>query len=88
MYRIRPYLHKNWKTHSALDVDKHIYDFSMNSRRAVIKNAFGSLKNKWHMLKHFNSKVDRATRVVVFYVLRNYCFLLRSSQLLFKMRCT
>lgn len=31
------------------------------------------LKNKY-MFKHFNSKVDRATRVVVaYYVLHNYC---------------
>jgi hypothetical protein len=75
MYLIWPYLHKNWKTYFAFDVDKHIYDSSMNSRRVVIKNAFGSLKNKWRMLKHFNSRVDRATRVVVAcYVLHNYCF--------------
>ncbi len=75
MYLIQPYLHKNGKTYNALDVDKHMYDSSMNSRRVVIKNAFGSLQNKWRMLKHFNSRVDRATRVVVAcYVLHNYCF--------------
>jgi len=75
MYLIWPHLHKNWKTYFAFDVDKHIYDSSMNSRRVVIKNASGSLKNKWRMLKHFNSRVDRATRVVVTcYVLHNYCF--------------
>jgi hypothetical protein len=46
----------------------------MNSRRVIIKNAFGSLKNRWCILRHFNSKVDRATRVVVAYnVLHIYC---------------
>ncbi len=35
--------------------------------------AFGSLKNRWHTLKHLNSKVDQVFRVVVSYVLHNYC---------------
>jgi hypothetical protein len=37
----------------------------MNSKRVVIKNAFGSLKNRGRILKHFNLKVDRVARVVV-----------------------
>jgi hypothetical protein len=41
-------------------MDKIRYDFNMNKNKVVIKNAFGSLKNKWTILKHFNSRVDRA----------------------------
>jgi hypothetical protein len=44
----------------------------MNLGRAV-KNAFGSLKKKRFILKHFNLKVDRVARVVVACcVLHNY----------------
>jgi hypothetical protein len=32
----------------------------MNKGKVVIENAFGSLKNQWPILKHFNSKVDKA----------------------------
>jgi hypothetical protein len=47
----------------------------MNLRRVVIKNAFGSLKNKWHILKHFNLTIVSATRVTVACcVLHSYCF--------------
>jgi hypothetical protein len=49
------------------------HDSSMNTRRVIIKNAFGSLENMWCILRHFNSKVDRATRVVAYSVLHNYC---------------
>jgi hypothetical protein len=46
----------------------------MNSKRVVIENAFGSLKTRWKILKHFNSRVDRATKVtMVCCVLHNYC---------------
>jgi hypothetical protein len=56
-----------------LMLDKHKYVFGMNSRKVIIENAFGSLKTKWHILKHFNLKVDRATRIVITYcILRNY----------------
>jgi hypothetical protein len=45
----------------------------MNSKSVVIKNAFGSLKSRWRILKHFNLKVDRVARVVVACcVLHNY----------------
>jgi hypothetical protein len=47
----------------------------MNSRKVVIKNVFGSLKNKWRILRHFNLTVVRATIVIVACcVLHNYCF--------------
>jgi len=55
-------------------VDKQRYDFNMNSKRVGIKNAFGSLKNRWHILKNFNLKVDRVAIVIVACcVLHNYC---------------
>jgi hypothetical protein len=72
-YPIRPHLQKNSKTHNAIDVDKHKYVSSMNSRKVLIENAFGSLKTKWHVLRHFNSKVDRVARIVVTYcIFHNY----------------
>jgi len=38
----------------------------------VIENAFGFLKNKWKTLRHFNSRVDKITKVIVaFCVLHN-----------------
>ncbi len=56
-----------------LMLNKHKYVFGMNSRKVIIENAFGSLKTKWHILRHFNLKVDRATRIVVTYcILCNY----------------
>ncbi len=55
-------------------MDKPKYDSSMNSGKVIIENAFGSLKNRWHILRHFSSKVDRVVRVVVACcVLHNYC---------------
>ncbi len=56
-------------------MDKHIYyDFSLNLRRVFIENAFGSLKNKWRILRHYNLKVDKVVIVVVAcYVFHNYC---------------
>jgi hypothetical protein len=55
-------------------VDKIKYDSNMNSRRVVIENAFGSLKNRWTILKHFKSKVDKASPItIVCCVLHNYC---------------
>ncbi len=46
----------------------------MNSRRVIIENAFRSLKNRWHILRHFSLRVDRIARVVVACcVFHNYC---------------
>jgi hypothetical protein len=39
-------LQKNWKTRNPADVDNIRYDSNMNSRKVVIENAFGSLKNR------------------------------------------
>ncbi len=55
-------------------MDKHRYDSSMNLGRVIIENAFGSLKNRWRILRHFNLKVDKAAKVIVACcVLHNYC---------------
>jgi hypothetical protein len=46
----------------------------MNSERVVIEMAFGSLKNRWRILKNFNSRVDKAARITVACCwLHNYC---------------
>ena len=50
------------------------FDFSDNSGRVVIEQAFGALKNWWHILKGFNIFVDNAALVTLAYcVLYNYC---------------
>jgi hypothetical protein len=55
-------------------VDKIRYDSNMNSRRVVIENAFGFLKNRWRILKHFNSRNDKASpTIIVCCVFHNYC---------------
>jgi hypothetical protein len=47
----------------------------MNSKRVVIKNVFGSSKNKWCILRHFKLTIVRATKdIVACCVLHNYCF--------------
>jgi hypothetical protein len=53
-YSICTYLQKNWKTCNPANVDKIRYDSNLNSRKVVIENAFGSLKNRWRILKHFD----------------------------------
>ncbi len=46
----------------------------MNKCRIVIENAFGSLKNQWWIWRHFNSKVNKTTRVTTTCcVLHNFC---------------
>ena len=71
-YPIRTYLQKNWRTRE--DLNKKNYDSYMNLGRVVIKNAFGTLKNRWRVLKNFNMRVDRAARVIVACCsLHNYC---------------
>ncbi len=64
-YPLRTYLTKIWKSHNSNDVNKKRYDSSMNFTRVIIKNAFGSWKNKWWTLKNFNSSVNRALAIVV-----------------------
>ncbi len=55
-----------------MDKIKYVYD--MNSRRVVIASAFGSLMNKWHIFRLFNSRVNRASKItIVCVVLHNFC---------------
>ena len=50
------------------------FDSSVNSGRVVIEQAFGSLKNRWRILKGFNMSVEKAALVTLAYcVLHNYC---------------
>jgi len=37
----------------------------MNSGRVVIEQAFGTLKNRWRILKNFNSRVDKAVQITI-----------------------
>ncbi len=65
VYPIHKYLQKNWKTKYPLDVDKKRFDDVMNTRKVVMKNAFESLKNRWHILTHFNSRVNQVAPIKV-----------------------
>jgi hypothetical protein len=81
-YLIQTYLLKNYKTKNAIDVDKIKYACSMNKGKVVIENVLGSLKNQWPILKLFNSKVDKATRVTITcYVLHNFCEMWKEPKL-------
>jgi hypothetical protein len=54
-------------------VDKIKYDSNINLRKVVIENAFGSLRNRWRILKHFNFKIDKASLITILCcVLHNY----------------
>ncbi len=69
-YSICTYLQKNWKTCNPLDVNKIRYDSNMNSKRVVIENEFGFLKNRLENLKHF----DKTTLITIACcVFHNYC---------------
>jgi hypothetical protein len=37
---------KNWNSYHPNDVDRRKYDSSMKSKNVIIKNVFGTLKNK------------------------------------------
>ncbi len=59
------------------NVDKIRYDPNMNLGKVVRENAFGSLKNKWKFLKHFNYRVDKTSPIIVVCcVFHNYCEIL------------
>ena len=46
----------------------------MNSGRITIENTFDALKNRWRILRRFNSRIDKAVRVTVACCwLHNYC---------------
>ncbi len=46
----------------------------MSFANVIIENAFGSLKNRWCILKNFNFNVNKTPIVVIAcFVLHNYC---------------
>jgi hypothetical protein len=46
----------------------------MGSAKVIIENVFGSLKNRWRILKNFNFNVNKALIVVIACcVLQSYC---------------
>ena len=50
------------------------FDSSVNTGRVVIEQVFGSLKNRWRILKGFNISVEKAALVTLACcVLHNYC---------------
>jgi hypothetical protein len=54
-------------------VDERKFDVAMNTRRVAIKNALGSLKNRWINLTHFNSKIYKIVPIsVACCVIHNY----------------
>jgi hypothetical protein len=73
-YPIWTYLQKNWKIKNPINVNKIKYDSSMNKSKVVTENAFDSLKNRWRILKHFHSKMDRTPKVAITCcVFHNFC---------------
>ena len=52
-YPSRPYMFKNYKPANPVMVDKMRFEFVVNGRRVVIEQTFGSLKNRWRILKDF-----------------------------------
>jgi hypothetical protein len=55
-------------------VDKMRFDYAVNGGGVVIKQVFGSLKNRWRFLKVFIMSVKRTVVVTLaYYVLHNYC---------------
>ena len=45
----------------------------MNSGRVVIEHAFGALKSRWRILKHFISMDKAATVTLTYCVFHNFC---------------
>jgi hypothetical protein len=46
-------------------VDQIRFDPSMNKGRVLIKNAFGTLKIQWRILKKFNVLVDQTPMIIL-----------------------
>jgi len=54
---------KNWKVPNNLLKKK--FDNSMKSERIVIKQEFDTLKNRWRILKNFESRLNRVARITI-----------------------
>jgi len=73
-YPIQPYLLKGYKLRNSDMVNQIRFDQSMNKGRVLIKNAFGTLKNWWRILKKINAHVDWARMITMAcYPLHNFC---------------
>ena len=73
-YPSRPYLLENYKLENPAMVDKMKFDSAVNGGRVVIEQAFGSLNNRWRILKAFNMSVEKVVVVTLACcVLYNYC---------------
>ncbi len=64
-YPIRPYLLKGYKPRNSDMVDQIRFDQSMNKGHVLIKNAFGTLKNRWRILNFFNVHVDQTPMITL-----------------------
>jgi hypothetical protein len=65
---------KNYKLANPAMVDKIRFDSAFNGGRVVIEQVFGSLKNRWRILKAFNMSVEKVVVVTLACcVLHNYC---------------
>jgi hypothetical protein len=55
-------------------VDQIQFDQFLNKGRVLIENAFGTLKNRWRILKKFNVHVDRTPMITLACcMLHNFC---------------
>ena len=75
-YPSRPNLLKSFKpnVNDPKFQDKRRFDESLNYGSVVIEKAFGTLKNRWRILKNLNMGVDRAAIITLACcVLHNYC---------------
>ena len=50
---------KNYKPANPAMMDKMRFDSVVNGGRVVIEQAFGSLKNRWRILKYYNMLVEK-----------------------------
>ncbi len=74
VYPIRPYLLKVYKPWNSDMVDQIWFDQSMNKGHVLIENAFGTLKNRWRILKKINASIDRTPLITLACcTLHNFC---------------
>ena len=73
-YPNRSYMLKNYKPANPVMVDKMRVDFVVNDRRVVIEHTFGSLKNRWHILKDFNISVEKLAAVTLACCVLHNCY--------------
>ena len=73
-YPSRPYLLKNHKRANPTFCNHKRFDASNNTSRVVIEHAFGTLKNRWRILKNYGGNVDKCTTLTIACcILHNNC---------------